>query len=400
MTLLRLIGSIALVTASSACGAGERSNSSTPDAAPQAVAPAVEPVESPELRAPEPPSEIEVPAGRLLVGSAPSTPHRFAQHEADMVSVEIPSFTIDRLPYPNDPRRAPTTGVSREEAATLCAEEGKRLCHELEWERACRGDTSGVYPSGPSFDLEDCSINPERCSSPVGVVGLGVIVREWTSSRASAAFSSGDAMARGGHSESPPHEHRCGFRRALPSDTKSEFVGFRCCSGPAPTELEYPTEPERPNLVERDVNTAELRSMLRSVPVLARFAAEFTAFEPQAMNAILNPEEPTGATPPMGAWRTPAQSVLVWSPFRGEELWVFAGHAGDDALIIALHSTPSGGFEHAASFVFDSDPQTVALAHFAGRPDELAWSKCWGCGGEGGVIEYDRQRRRIRIIPR
>ncbi len=79
---------------------------------------------------------------------------------------------------------------------------------------------------------------------------------------------------------------------------------------------------------------------------------------------------------------------------------MISGRSGQTAMILVLHTTPGGTLEHAASFVFENDPTPVALLHLPARPDELLWSKCWGCGGEGGAVEYDRRRRRVHIRPR
>ena len=69
------------------------------------------------------------------------------------MSTNVDGFHIDRLPHPNDPAARPTTGVTREEAEALCANDGKRLCTEVEWERACKGDTLRDYPGGAPATL-------------------------------------------------------------------------------------------------------------------------------------------------------------------------------------------------------------------------------------------------------
>src|SRR5690349_1560554 len=78
--------------------------------------------------------EIAVPAGTHAAGSMPGTLGRDPGSEADLIAVDVPAFSIDRLPYPNDPSLPARTGVDRTEAARLCDADGKRLCEELEWE--------------------------------------------------------------------------------------------------------------------------------------------------------------------------------------------------------------------------------------------------------------------------
>ena len=362
--------------------------------------PAPEPVELVEPPPPATSSVVEIEGGELQVGSAPSERWRHPGAEADLITVEIPSFTIDRLPYPNDPERPARVGLDRAEAAELCEAEGKRLCHELEWELACQGTSPRRYPSGDSFDLELCSIDQQACASPYGLLSLGVLAREWTASNGNRGLARDHAISRGGHSESPTHEHRCGARRALPQDTQSEFVGFRCCGGAAPEGLRYPREPEREPLRSLPIDVEAIHTQLQNIEALREYAANFVPFTVEEMREILESESEERRSPPVEAWRIPEHPLLIWSPTPGEEVWVLAGRSGNTGMILVLHTTPNGALEHGASFLFEDDPAPIALAHLPVRPDELRWSKCWGCGGEGGTIEYDRRQRRIHIRPR
>ena len=80
-----------------------------------------------------------ITAGTLLAGSSCDATPRITNEELPGTSVQLGEFNIDTYPYPNDPTKAPVTNVSRDEAAQMCASAGKRLCTELEWERACKG---------------------------------------------------------------------------------------------------------------------------------------------------------------------------------------------------------------------------------------------------------------------
>ena len=88
------------------------------------------------------PGMVWVPAGTLRAGSAIDDVPRVADAEMPGVDVALGGFYIDVLPFPDEQGAIPSTNVSREEAATLCQSKGKRLCSELEWERACKGPYS------------------------------------------------------------------------------------------------------------------------------------------------------------------------------------------------------------------------------------------------------------------
>src|SRR4030095_3533230 len=98
-----------------------------------------------------------------------------------MLEVELGEFSIDRLPYPNDPAAPPLTGATRQRAQALCAERGGRLCHELEWERACKGPEDKPYRGGRVWD-PTCAREPSTCASGLGVLAMGGALREWTAS--------------------------------------------------------------------------------------------------------------------------------------------------------------------------------------------------------------------------
>ena len=82
---------------------------------------------------------VWIPTGVLRAGSAADEVPRVADVEMPGTEVPMGGFYVDVLPWPNEAGAIPTTNVSREEAARLCEGKGKRLCSELEWERACKG---------------------------------------------------------------------------------------------------------------------------------------------------------------------------------------------------------------------------------------------------------------------
>ncbi len=340
--------------------------------------------------------EIRIPAGTLVAGSMPGSEDRDPSREADLVPVTLAGYRIDRLPYPNDPSLAPLTGVSRAEAAELCSAEGKRLCSELEWERACKGDRDRRFPTGPSLDLDACASDPTACASPFGVLAMGVAGFEWTASPVTSGLGSErySAVVRGARADDPLTERRCAARHAL--DPTEPEAGFRCCRG-APTDAAvYPVEDRRHPFVDRAVPEDELRRILASLPELARFAPRFSLFDAEAVDDAL---ERGGASRESVPW-TLVEGVLVWSPEQGEEAWVFAGGDGESTVLAVIHPLPDGSFVHGSSFVIaGEEAPPIALGWDYGQRRQVLWAASWGETGESGVVEH-RDDHRIVIVQR
>ncbi|MEM1417924.1 MAG: SUMF1/EgtB/PvdO family nonheme iron enzyme [Myxococcota bacterium] len=395
---------LAALLALAACGDAQApgldaSAASPPTPRAEAVEP-LAPVEPPApvaLPAPTLPSEppnvtltagatIAVPAGILHVGSRPGSEGRDARAEADLVPVELPAFRIDALPYPNDPDAPPRTGVSLGEAAELCEAEGKRLCDELEWERACAGDESATYGSGASLDPEACAADPERCLSPFGVASLGTHLGEWTSSPAARGLGSplATAVFRGAAASGEAPLHRCAARRAAVPDTRSRHLGFRCCEGPRAV-LAYPDEPPLARFRPRDATDA-LREALSTLPELAPFAEGLRIVDAEAAaSAVSDPALLHG-------WELVPTGVLRWASVPGEEIWVVSARGTRGAFVAALHRLRDGSFAHGASFVLEGERTPIAVAFTPPSPSELQWSAAWGRAGEGGTLRYERGR--------
>ena len=333
----------------------------------------------------EPTPHIEIPAGTLRVGSVPGTPSRRPSVEADLVAVEVPAFAIDRLPYPNDPETPAKLVSSRAEAAALCEARGQRLCHELEWERACKGDESATYPTGEELDLERCAETPEACASPLGVFSMGLRAAEWTASDAEPRLARAErtAVAKGGSSSEPLHLHRCAARRAARPEG-GEALAFRCCSGPWP-ELAYPDVGAHRMFQDLELERDALRAALKSIPELASYADDFQPYgKEEALRAIAR----GGATEADMHWEI-APGPFAWSPSPGELVWVIAGASGDSSLLAALYPLPDGTFRHAASFIFAGERIPLAVLRTRTSRDELLWTACWSCAGESGAIRFN-----------
>lgn len=204
---------------------------------------------------PKAPSErkgmVFIAPGALVAGTPPEAFPRVADAEMPGEQVILKGFYIDVFPYPNEQGAIPLTNVNQAEAQSHCAEQGKRLCSELEWERACKGPKNQVYEYGATYKPEHCNTGaPPRmlpsgmlyaCRSDYGVRDLHGGVWEWTSSRygrGTAADGPALGSLRGGNSTAGELVGRCANVASSPTERRAGTVGFRCCAGePNPAEV-------------------------------------------------------------------------------------------------------------------------------------------------------------------
>jgi len=349
-----------------------------------------------------PGERITVPAGAFVAGSTPGDRGRDSTLEARELEVSLGEFAIDALPYPNDPSRPPVTGIPRAKAQEACAQAGGRLCHELEWERACKGPEASEYAGGKAWDPE-CAKHPETCASGFSVLAMGGAMREWTSSdveplkgyRAVAA-----AAVRGSAADAADVDHRCAHRSAVDGATSAGDLGFRCCYGAAPTAT-IPVPELGPTVQKVEFSTDRLASLFASNPKLKPFAEGLKFFRDEAgVAAVLQrgkgcPE----STPP-----TPAETLttapILWNPVPGEELLLVAGQsAGSRSFVVAFHRLPGDRYRVAAAMLMDDEPGPVALAYNPNVRKKLEWSIGWQCPGESGNVTY-RDEHRVTITQR
>jgi len=356
---------------------------------------AVEPPKT--VGAPAPPAQaddaptVAVAAGVATLGSLPGTRQRNPRDEADLVAVALPAFEIDRLPFPNEPGKPARTGVDRAEAEALCAGAGKQLCSELQWERACKGSDGGPYTTGAELDLAACRSAPERCGSREGVLGLGVALREWTASSAAQGIGHAlrTAVVRGAPFDAALPAHRCAARTGATPDTRAPDLGFRCCRGSA-GDASYPVEPERPLTRPLTLDVTAARAALLAVPELAAFATSFEPFTDKDVDAALRRGGASRTGIALWTFQAP---LFAWSPTRGEELYVLSGRTTQGALLALIYAYGEGHFAHAASTLIAEAGATVAVGVNADHPDQLIFSTCYGCAGEGGTIRFGDDAR-------
>jgi hypothetical protein len=188
---------------------------------------------------------VSIPAGKLVAGTACGDHPMLPGEELLGESVDLGGFDVDAYPYPNDPTQPPQRGVSRAEAKSLCEARGRRLCTELEWERACKGPANWRYEYGDRFDAKACPTAPlgsaappsyasfDRCASGFGVHAMHGFDWEWTSSAWKRGKEEGKGVLRGGAGNQPYAHMRCSSARAADVESKEASAGFRCCGGPA-----------------------------------------------------------------------------------------------------------------------------------------------------------------------
>lgn len=185
---------------------------------------------------------VTIPAGRFRAGSRCYDVPRATDIELEHEEISLGEFSMDVYPYPNEPGKPALVNVTWQKAKELCEERGKRLCTELEWERACKGPESTTYMWGDLYgkNQKDCApqkdlVTGQRaaCKTKFGVsdmVGAGM---EWTASDWERGTPSGHKVVRGARDEAVSWlSARCAHpRKRAPSEAHGD-VGFRCCAGP------------------------------------------------------------------------------------------------------------------------------------------------------------------------
>jgi sulfatase modifying factor 1 len=191
-----------------------------------------------------PPGMVWVPAGTLRAGTTKNAVPRIADEELAGVDEPLQAFWVDALPFPNEPGAIATTNVSRDEAEQMCASKGKRLCTELEWERACKGAANTTYEYGDDYDGSKCGTGVTieegarrptgdhvSCKSDFGVREMHGGAWEWTSSAWGRGHKENLGVLRGGNALAGELVGRCANALGRSPTTKASTMGFRCCKG-------------------------------------------------------------------------------------------------------------------------------------------------------------------------
>ena len=327
---------------------------------------------------------VDVPGGAFVAGSRPGQPGRKPDLEPLLHRVELGPYQIDRLPYPNDPKRPPLVGVNRDEAKRRCAERGARLCTELEWERACKGPEDDIYSSGDTWHTE-CIQSAGQCASGFEVLGMGTVVREWTASDVldPKGGEPRGASVRGGGKTAPASAHRCARRSAVPPDATANDLGFRCCGG-APNAAKVPEPKLGPSFRKKNLKSARLEKLLSDNPRTRWLAHDVKFFrEPDAAQTVVarGPGDRKGFSFTV--------SPMLWNPASGTEYLLVSARSGKDtSFVLAYHVVGDDEYALAASFVMKDEPGPIAFAYSDYIRPRLHFSDCWGCPGETGKILF------------
>ena len=253
---------------------------------------------------------IWIPPGTLIAGTLKDRTPRIADEELPGESIELAAFYIDEFAYPNEVGAIPKTGMNRDEAVGLCAAQDKRLCTELEWERACKGPGNTTYEYGETYRAAECLMGQSGRLAPSGLrvscrSGFGVHDMhggpwEWTASTWRRGPGPHPGVVRGGNSDAGELVGRCVNAMAVAPATRRPDLGVRCCAG--------------------DVNRAEVKlTVVRGKPFESRrYDHAFAAKIAQTIKA--NP-------PPEVAGEQPFRVDRIWNwhPVGNDELMVVAG---------------------------------------------------------------------------
>ena len=237
---------------------------------------------SSSIAPPEAPPEprqgmVWVPRGPLVAGTPEGSLPRAADEEMPGEQVILKGYYIDLFPYPNEEGAIPLTNVTQAAASALCNERGKRLCSELEWERACKGPENHRYEYGENYRAERCGTGAPpvmrptgirvACRSDFGVRDLHGGAWEWTASAWGRGTSGGLVSVRGGNSTDGEIVGRCANARAERPTVPSGTIGFRCCAG-APNTIEVVLDIKRGASLEllHRIDKPQLTQILDSLP--------------------------------------------------------------------------------------------------------------------------------------
>lgn len=311
-----------------------------------------------------------IPPGTLLAGTTPGATPRIAEEELPGTPVALHGFYIDLYPYPNEHGAIPTTNVTREDAAALCGQKGKRLCTELEWERACKGEANLTYEYGAEYRAATCAtgVTSEEaarrptgdrpaCKSSFGVLELHGGAWEWTASRWGRGTKEDLGVLRGGNAVAGALVGRCANALARSPKQKGPTMGWRCCAGDAndaEVELELDGGPALQALSQAEALRAV--AILSSVPGAKVVGTMWIGgagwkWRPVANDRLLVLAGCTRAPAPaqgscaFAVLREPGHAVVVATPT--DRMVVDVSVAGDRRKLRAI------GFDSVGSYVRD-----------------------------------------------
>ncbi len=191
--------------------------------------------------------------GRMNIETADVA--RESEHLTEIVDVK--PFLIDAFEHPNLVGEVPKYKVNQSEAQAMCAEVGKRLCTDNEWEKACKGPKNTIYAYGDTYDEEFCGPGIERpyasgtkaeCHSGYGVFDLSGNFAEWTSTQVPGKDR---FIVKGGLKANPERGTRCAQSTDMSSKLPDATFAVRCCR-----DVDAPPPPPPPAPIDPAVDPA------------------------------------------------------------------------------------------------------------------------------------------------
>ena len=334
---------------------------------------------------------VDIPRGGFASGSTPGDRGRDPTLEPALREVELGGYSIDKYLYPNDPQKAPLTGVTRTRAADLCQDAGGRLCTELEWERACKGPEGSAWAGSATWDPA-CAKTPTACASGFGVLGMGAALREWTASEVAPdeTIQTKGAAVRGAKGDTAGPDHRCAHRSAVEATSSGDDLGFRCCHG-APNAVSIAAPQFQQTFRKAEIGQAQVAEMIASVPELQELSRDITYYkEPDDVNLVLSRGDAGPTTVPNTTFTT---QPILWSPVPGEEILVVAARAQKSSFIVAFYRLPGDRYRIASSLVLKDEKGPIALGENSYIRKKIPWGLCWDCRGESGFVTYREDYR-------
>jgi hypothetical protein len=324
---------------------------------------------------------IWIPPGTLVAGTPMDRTPRVADEELPGETVELAGFYIDEFAYPNEAGGIPKTGMSRDEAAGVCAAQEKRLCTELEWERACKGPANTTFEYGDVYRPSECSMGQAgrlapsglkiACKSGFGVHDMHGGPWEWTSSTWRRGSGGLAGVARGGNSDSGELVGRCANGTTVAPASRRPDLGVRCCAG--------------------EINLAEVKLAVTRGKTL-----DTIPFDP-ALASVLSDTLRAGNVPDLSADEPfRVDRIWHWHPVGNEELLVAAGCSRLPAHLVCgvgvfrdRNDTGDGGVANPVLIAFASSGWWMAVVKT--RPPE---GDLWVYGGDATASF----RRRVAYV--
>jgi len=129
----------------------------------------------------------------------------------------------------------PVQNITWSEAKLECERSSKRLCSEVEWEKACKGPSNDTFSYGSEYQSGTCLASgftagdrvagKAACASDWGVFGLSGGVREWTASGQGSNY-----VVKPGTIGSDAVGTRCAGRDDRAATFSQVHIGARCCA--------------------------------------------------------------------------------------------------------------------------------------------------------------------------